>query len=239
MQINTTGKADIIIRSFGNHVAGGKTIKANQPITILKDVSYSLDFHSENREIRAGIKNLAAYSNYAPYQIRIEPINITESLAEILYKSKFEDKTFLQPITETRQADEQGKISLNYRNPDGVSISDKEAFVFDKSRKVISAAINYAQAEISDLTPESYYQILYYINKTSQLGYKLGKTTAPYFSLEIINRDNYGTKGVQTLIVVPKVSLQIEPALEFYKDGITNIPLVFNILEEDIEMIFH
>lgn len=238
MKMNTTGKADIIIRAYSNFGAAKKTFKKGQPITILKDISYNLSFHSENREMRAGIKNLGAFSNYAPYQISIEPVNITRSLASILYTEKISSKTFFLPINEIQESDETGTIYLNERNNDG-SISDKEVFVLDNVGELVLAAVDYVEGKISDLDAKKLYHIAYYIESDLEFGYKLGKTNAPYFSLEIINRDDYGSQGINTFIYIPKTSLLIDPELNFDKDNITNISLIFNILDEDIEMIFH
>lgn len=239
MKMNTTGKADIVIKSYTNYSAAGKTFKKGQPITILKDVSYNLTFHSENREMKAGTKNLGAYSNYAPYQISLDPINITRSLAEILYKKKITSGTFDLPINEVQAANSSGEIFLKERNLDGVSVLEKELFILNDKGQVVSAAIDYATGKISGLTAEKLYHISYYIEEEVEFGYLLGQTTMSYFSLEITNKDDYGTQGINTYIKIPKAALQIDPELNFDKGNITNISLVFNILDEDMEIIFH
>lgn len=237
MKMNTTGIADIVIKSYSNYAAK-KSFKKGQPISILKDVSYSLSFHSENREIQAGIKQLAGYTNYAPYQISINPVNITDSLAEILYKQKINKEKFNLPIDEVQIADEHGDIYLMQTNADG-SVLEKDFFILDSKKNIISAAINYEEAVVSGLEKNKKYHLSYYIEKEIDFGYKLGNTNSPYFSLEIKNRDNYGQKGSNTFIRIPKAVLIIQPELDFQKDDITNIPLVFNILDEDIEIIFY
>lgn len=235
MKFNTTGKADIIVRSY----AAEKTFKKGQPITILKDVSYNLEFHSENREMRAGVKNLAAFANYAPYQLRVEPVNITRSLAEILYKERLKKETFDLTVNENQMSNEEGEVFLLERNEDGVSILKKDVFVLSKAGEVISAAIDHETGTISNLKPEEFYNITYYIESSFEIGYKLGKTNIPYLTLEIINRDDYGKQGVGSFTLIPKAQLIIEPDLNYDRDNITNISLVFNILEEDIEMYFY
>lgn len=238
MKMNTTGKADIVIKSYSDFNAAKKTFKKGQPITILKDVSYQLDFHNENREMRAGIKNLAAFTNYAPYQIKIEPVNITKSLADLLYKEKIDEKNFALPVNTIQESDDEGVIYLNKTSKDG-SIMDKPVFILDKGRNLIQGIVNLAAGIIEGLVPNSFYQISYYVETDIEFGYKLGQVNAPYFSLEITNRDDYGSRGIDTFLYIPKASLNITPDLNFDKDNITNISLVFNILDEDIEMVFH
>lgn len=237
MKINTTGKADIIIKSYTDYAAE-KTYRKGQPISILKDASYEINFHSENREVRKGVSNLLGFTNYAPYQIKIEPVNITKSLADIIYKKKIKENLFDLPVNEVQESNIEGEIYLRERSEDG-SVLERKVFVLNDKGEAVSAAIDYETGTISGLAPEKLYNISYYVEAEVQFGYKLGKTYAPYFSLEIINRDDFGTQGINTFIKIPKVALFIEPELNFNKDNITNISLVFNILDEDIEIIFH
>ena len=238
MKLNTTGKADIVVKAYTDYAAG-KTFKKGQPITILKDVSYNISFNAENREVKSGTRNLLGFANYAPYQITIEPINITSSLADILYKQKIKEKTFDLPINVVQVSDNTGTIYLNEVNDDG-SILQKGFFILNEKGEVFLAAnINYGLGQITDLEPEKPYHISYYIEEDIEFGYKLGQTRVPYFSLEIRNRDDYGKQGINTFIKIPKTALIIDPELNFDRDNITNTSLTFNILDEDIEIIFH
>lgn len=237
MKLNTTGKADIVIKAYTDYAAK-KTFKKGQPITILKDVSYNITFHSENRESRAGVKNLLGFTNYAPYQISIDPVNITKSLVDILYKQKINKKKFNLPINEIQVSDNSGTIYLKERNDDG-SVLKNGLFILDENGEVVSATIDFEEGKISNLAAEKSYMIYYYIETDMEFGYKLGQTNIPYLSLEIRNRDDYGSRGINTFINIPKTVLIIDPKLDFEKDNITTISLVFNILDEDMEIIFH
>lgn len=213
---------DILIKPNTDTVIGNKTYKANEPYTVLKDVSVGLIYEQISSDITAK-KPINSSQKARPYQITINDIQLTQKILDLIL-TRIENTDYIRTIKEICIA-EKNSIYLNNE-------PIKDLFIYDKSGSAVrvdNIEDNIVSGNFND--GESY--LVFYESKIDNVIYSFEMPHYPYFTLEINGKGNTDKNTSSIYCKFPAVSLVSIPNINFINEDILNSPLIFNIIYQN------
>lgn len=231
--IEIGSKADVIIGFITDTTINGQTYKKNEPYLLLKDVGVGIEYAAKEGVATKTPQNLAAYSLINPTAVYINGASFSRKVASLL--TSFQGaKNFGIRAFETTQAFD-GTI---YLSSPLAALDD--IFVYNTDmQKIDDFAADLDSSSITSLSfvDEDSYLISFSTVKTGSK-FNLSKPNIPYMFMEIHGTGNIDKKTSNVYIKLDKVSLESTLEFHFFRDGIINAPLKFNILEKENELYF-
>lgn len=217
------GLCDVIVRCNSERTIGGKTYKANEPYTILKDVVVNLSYRTTTHE-GTSRNNVMAAREGLPDYVSISNIEFTDKVA-CLIADKQEQK-FLSNFCECEAwngeiyfpaATEVGNVWLYNANNELITDytieTDKLVGNFEEGQKYL-AFYNYLSAHKC------------FSFETPHYG---------YFTLEVFSKGNHDKISEPLYIKFPAVALMSVPVFDFVNGNILHAPLNWQVIHKGQE----
>jgi len=194
-----------IIRSYCAGKLGNAEMQYdNQPYTILRDISATVNFSNDTKDNTTGRKNLLEYNADTIKEVRLNNVLLTEKILNLIYKTN-NDKLF--STQEIYESDEKGVIYLN--TPETIY----QVFIYDDEGNLEDAMGSYQGDTITVLKSESPYSIYYsYIGEKSFL---LDKPDNYYIKLDLNIIGNEDNNTQDMCLHIEKGSVKIDKSMYF------------------------
>mgnify|MGYP003307118141 CR=1 FL=1 len=145
-----------IIRSYCTGKLGKMDMQYdNQPYTILRDISATLNFAADTRDATVGRHNIWEFNADTVKEIRLNNVPLTEKILDLIYQ---DNPTKLFSKQEDYESDEDGIIYLN------TSDAIYQVFVYDDEGNLESAYGELSDSELHVNKINSIYSIYYSSN---------------------------------------------------------------------------
>ena len=231
-------KANVILRFIASTDINGKQYAANEPYLYLKNVDIIISYSNISKRAETNL-TVSAFSDIKPRFIGINGIPFTRKVVSLL--SKFENSgqnfspTKFRTLTASRGAeDEEGIIFLI----DDVNL-DKPIFVYDNEFEPVWFAYDdETNALISENFLDGGQYLISFSSEEQGTKFELNKPCLPYMSLEIQGIGNLDKASKKVYLFFDKVSLDSEMEFSFIQDEIMRVPLQFNIINDENNLIY-
>ena len=175
----------------------------NQPYTILRDISATINFASIDKDSSVANKNFLQYNTDTISTIRLSNVPLTEKILDLIYKDN-EEKLYSKQ--ETYQSDEEGNIYLN-------TLGDiYQVFIYNDEGNLESAYGTYSENILHVEKAESIYSIYY-----SYLGesYYLDKPDNFYITLDLEILGNEDDNTQDMCLHIEKAAIKVDKNMYF------------------------
>jgi len=225
-------KANVIIRFLTETEINGKTYFAGEPYLYLKDINIMITYKNVNK-IGTGTFNTVAGSRVYPNTIIMGNISFSRKLAALL--ASYENtNTEFNPTKMMSLTGEAGMIFL----PEEVK-SSKGFYVYDENFSSISVTYDStSNALLGTGILQSKQYLVFFSSVKVGTRFNLAQPCVPYMSLEIQGIGNIDKITKSVTIYFNKVSLNSVLQFNFLPDSIMNIPLEFQVIDNEAHVIF-
>lgn len=212
------GACDVIIRCNNERIIGGKTYKANEPYTILKDVFVSLGYKNITSDSGAK-KNVIAHREGLPDIININGITLTTKVCDLIAERTREVR-YINKVCECIA--DNGKIYL----PE--TPADKTLFIYKNNELFTTFIIENDILKGEFIEGQSY--LIFYSVLSDNICFNFNVPSYGYFSLDIIGKGNVDKITQNVYLNFPAVSLISVPVFDLVNGTILNAPLQFECI---------
>ena len=198
-------KVNGIIRSYSAGKLGKMDMEYdNQPYTILRDISATVNFAATNKDSSVANKNFLQYNTDTISEIRLSNVPLTEKILDLIYK---DNETRLYSKQENYESDELGNIYLN--------ITDEiyQVFVYDEDGTLEQAYGSFSSTVLHVNNVESSYSIYYsYLGEKS---YFLDKPDNFYIKLDLEILGNEDDNTQDMCLHIDKAAIKVDKNMYF------------------------
>lgn len=212
-------KVNGIIRSYCAGKLGQMDMMYdNQPYTVLRDISASISFATDDKDSSVANKNLLQYNTDTISEINLNDVVLTEKILDLIYKSN-PDKLYSKQ--ETYESDENGNIYLN--TTDDIY----QVFVYDDEGKLEAAFGEYNGSILHVNKTDSVYSIYY--SFLGNKSYLLDKPDNYYIKLDldIIGNEEDNTQNM--CLHIEKAAIKVNKNM-YFNNSSNTVDLKFIVI---------
>jgi len=224
-KISTTGRVDVIMRSFGDATINGISYKKNEPVLVLKNINAQIIYDENNKTARSKT-NVLHSANSIPNKILIFPKSLTQDIYKLIGMDKNSGQETLMPYFEKYLSDAGGQFITNQTIDETSDI-----FIYDSLKQRVETFTIGSNGFVNNLAIDTVYYISYYSKETNQMQRELQLDTIPYLTIEIIQKGKINNINTTCLIKIPRCSLSVVPNLTLSEGTITGTGLEFTIIK--------
>lgn len=216
-------KVNCIIRSYcAGDIGVYHMDYANQPYTVIRNVSAEVSFASKNREANNNNARQLFYNMDVPTKLTISNVLLNDKILNLIYQ-KNEEK--LCHKVENYISDESGTIYLNTPSEEIYQL-----FVYDRNFTLVFAEGTYSQDIISHLRPNEEFLLVYsYLGSKS---YSLSKPENLYVTIDLEFLGNEDDDTQSMFLHLSKCGIKVDKSMYFTNTANT-VDLEFNIINND------
>lgn len=198
-------KVNGIIRSYHAGKLGKMDMEYdNQPYTILRGISATLNFSSNDKDSTVAEKNVLQYNADTVKEVRLSNVPLTEKILDLIYKDN-EEKLYSKQ--ENYISDEEGNIYLNTTD------EIYQVFVYDDEGNLEAAYGTFSDSILHVQKTEATYSIYYsYLGETS---YLLDKPDNQYIKLDLEILGNEDDNTQDMCLHIDKAAIKVDKSMYF------------------------
>ena len=212
-------KVNGIIRSFHSGKLGKMDMTYdNQPYTIIRDISATVNFAGVDRDSSVANKNFLQYNTDTIKEVRLSNVPLTEKILDLIYKDN-EDKLYSKQ--ETYQSDEEGNIYLN-------TIGEiYQVFIYNDEGQLEKAYGTYNDTVLHVEKEEAVYSIYYsYLGEKS---YYLDKPDNFYIKLDLEILGNEDDNTQDMCLHIEKAAIKVDKNM-YFNNNANSIDLTITVI---------
>lgn len=195
----------------------------NQPYTILRDISATVNFAANNKDSSVAHKTFLQYNADTIDQIRLSNVPLTDKVLDLIYKDN-PDKLYSKQ--EIYQSDDEGNIYLNTTG------DIYQVFIYNDEGNLESAYGTYSEHILHVEKTESTYSIYYsYIGEKS---YNLNKPDNFYITLDLDIIGNEDDNTQDMCLHIEKAAIQVDKSM-YFNNNANTIDLIVIVIHTGLD----
>lgn len=215
-----------IIRSYCAGKLGKMDMQYdNQPYTILRDISATLNFAADTRDATVGRHNIWEFNADTVKEIRLNNVPLTEKILDLIYQ---DNPTKLFSKQEDYESDEDGIIYLN------TSDAIYQVFVYDDEGNLESAYGELSDSELHVNKINSVYSIYY--SYLCEKSYLLDKPDNFYIKLDLDILGNEDDNTQDMCLHIEKASVKVDKSM-YFNNNANSIDLTITVIKTGLNYI--
>ena len=204
------GVADILLRVKSERTIANTTYHANEPYTMLKDVSIQMIYEQETKQGN-GARSVYSTNSGRPSQLIIGGVPLTQKVANLILTNN--NTTYSRTHKEIINYKAGTDLKLRHKSLDG------SIFIFNHEMEHV---------KYEDMTDGEY--LVFYQTECEGDKYSFEVPSYGYFSVEVFMKGNTNKISNDVYMHFDALSLATVPNFNIMNGGILNTPLVFNII---------
>lgn len=223
--IEIGGTGSIILKPLADFTVNGVTYEANKLFYAQADCGIQFQYSSTNAQARQGQNTLMSSQKLALRNLSITHLPLS---AKILSFYKREHEGGLKcPVIETKPGGP-GLIMLNHRPiQDSIELLSHDLqFTYNEEFNAIECE-EFNEEEEYDI----YYEMEQYVSTFNLNDYS---PDYPYFTADILMKGNYNKETRDFHIHIPRVAVQMSPALDLFSNSISFASMILHPLDTEV-----